>query len=113
MARNLLALLVAFAFALQSFVTQTHIHGVALPFGGPEIVKVATSSSGGSKVPADNSPLDCPYCQAIAHSGLFFMPAAPLLRVPAELARSILAPDFLQIIKSAAILLRRSRAPPR
>ena len=112
MARNFLALLVAFAFALQSFLTQTHIHGVPASFGGSAIVKIDAGSSGGSKAPADNSPLDCPYCPAIAHSGLFFMPAAPLLRLPVELAQSIIAPDFAQVIKSAAILHQRSRAPP-
>ena len=112
MARNFVALLVAFAFALQSFLTQTHIHGVPAVFGGSTIVKIDADSSGGSKAPADSSPLDCPYCQAIAHSGLFFMPAAPLLRLPAELVHSILAPDFVQVIKIAATLHRRSRAPP-
>lgn len=113
MGRNIVALLVAFAFALQSFLTQTHIHGAALAFDGPGIVKVDASPPAGNKAPADNSPLDCPYCQAIAHSGLFFMPAAPLFRLPVELAQSIVAPDFVQVIKSAAILHQRSRAPPR
>ncbi len=111
--RNFVALLVAFAFALQSFLTQTHIHGVPAHFDGAAIVKVDTGSSGGGKAPADTSPLDCPYCQAIAHSGLFFMPAAPLLLLPVALAHSIVAPDFIQVIKSAAILHQRSRAPPR
>ena len=112
MARNILALLLAFAFALQSFLTQTHIHGVHISFDGSAIVKIDSGSSGGSKAPADNSPLDCPYCQAIAHSGLFFMPAAPLFRLPVELAQTIIAPEFIQVLKSAAILRQRSRAPP-
>jgi hypothetical protein len=111
-ARNFVSLLVAFAFALQSFLTQTHIHRVPQSFGGPAIVKFDTGAPPGNKAPADNSPLDCPYCQAIAHSGLFFMPAAPLLRLPVGLAQRIIAPDFVQVTKSAAILLRRSRAPP-
>ena len=113
LARNLVALLVAFAFALQSFLTQTHIHRVPVGFDGPAIVKIDSSGPAGNKAPADNSPLDCPYCQAIAHSGLFFMPAAPLLLMPVELAQGIIAPDFIQIVKSAAILHQRSRAPPR
>lgn len=112
LARNIVALLVAFAFALQSFLTQTHIHGVPASLDGFAIAKVDSGSSGGGKAPADSSPLDCPYCQAIAHSGLFFMPAAPLLRLPFELAQSIIAPDFVQVTKSAAILYQRSRAPP-
>lgn len=113
MARNFVALLVAFAFALQSFLTQTHIHGVPASFDASAIVKIDAGSSGGSKAPVDNGPLDCPYCQAIAHSGLFYMPAAPLLRLPVELAQRIVAPEFVQVFKSAAILQRRSRAPPK
>lgn len=110
--RKFFALLVAFAFALQSFLTETHIHGVRFSFDGSAIVKIDTRVPAGNKAPADNGPIGCPYCQAIAHSGLFFMPAAPLLRLPVELAQSILAPHFIQVIESASTLHRRSRAPP-
>ena len=108
-----MALLVAIAFALQCFLTQTHIHGLPQH---PELlahVKLGASTPAGGETPADNSPLDCPYCQAVAHSGFFFTPAAPLLRLPVALGEQILPPITVQIIKSAAIFSRRSRSPPR
>jgi hypothetical protein len=79
MAPNVVALLIAIAFAMQSFVTQTHIHGVSQGFEGPALVKTFSNVPAQGQAPADNNPVDCPYCQAIAHSGAFFAPAAPLL----------------------------------
>ena len=110
--QKLTALLVAFAFALQCFFTQTHIHGSAQTFGSVSIVKSVANDPIHGKAPADDSPLDCPYCQAVAHSGAFFMPAAPLLRLPGvRTERAALAVAF-QAIKSTARLNWRSRAPP-
>ncbi len=111
-ARNVLALLVALAFALQSFLTQTHIHHWPQQSDGPAIVQLSTGDPTGGGAPGDSSPLDCPYCQAIAHSGLFFLPFAPLLRAPVTSAQRIAAPVTLQVIKSAAVFSQRSRAPP-
>jgi hypothetical protein len=99
-------------FALQSFLTQTHIHGVLQPFAGPAIAKIDAGASGSSKVPADSSPFDCPFCQAVAHSGLFFVPAAPLLRLPVALAQRITTPDPVQVLKGARTFSPQSRAPP-
>ena len=109
--RNFIALLVVFAFALQSFFTQTHIHGSALGFGGAA-VKFSTSDPSGGKAPADNSPLDCPYCQAVAHSGAFFIPAAPLLALPVTRIERATVPISFLAIKNTARLNWRSRAPP-
>jgi len=111
-ARNFIALMVALAFALQSFFTQTHIHHWPQQFDRSAIVKVMASGPAGGGAPDDSSPLDCPFCQAIAHTGLFFMPAAPLIREPAASVQRIAAPVTHQVIKSAAVFSRRSRAPP-
>jgi hypothetical protein len=112
-ARSVVALLIALAFALQSFFTQTHIHHWAQHLDGPAIVKVSAGGPmGGSSTPDDGSPLDCPYCQAIAHSGLFFMPSAPLLRAPVAFVQRTAPPEIRQTLKGAAVLSRRSRAPP-
>ena len=111
-ARTVLALLVALAFALQSFFTQTHIHHWPQHFDASGIVKVSTGDPTGGSAPGDSSPLDCPYCQAIAHSGLFFMPVAPLLRAPVPSVQHIAVPVTLQVIKSAAVFSQRSRGPP-
>src|SRR5690348_6734391 len=88
-ARNLLALLVALAFALQSFFTQTHIHHWPQNLDGPAIVKVTAGDPMGGSAPSDGTPLDCPFCQAIAHTGLFFLPTAPLLHAPVASVQSV------------------------
>ena len=110
--RKFAALLVIFAFALQSFFTQTHIHGLPQHLDGLALIKIDASDPAGSKVPGDTSPLDCPYCQAVTHSGLFFVPTNPLLRLPVSTGEQIVQPIALQVVKSAAMLSRRSRSPP-
>src|SRR3569833_1182117 len=59
-----LAMLLAFAFALQSYVTATHIHNLA-----PATALAKTV--GHNKAPASNDTLNCPFCQAVAHDGAF------------------------------------------
>ena len=110
--RNFVALLVALAFALQSFFTQTHLHRITVPFGDTGIVKIIGSDPAGGKAPGDGSPIDCPYCQAVAHSGVFFMPVAPLLDLPGAQAESAPFPASAQTVKKAVALNQRSRAPP-
>jgi hypothetical protein len=108
---NLLAFLVAFAFVLQSFLTQTHLHDTAPAFGNGAIINLSTDAPV-HKAPADSSPLDCPYCQAVAHSGAFFLPTAPLLGLPAIPGERATLPIIAQVFRSAAALGWRSRAPP-
>jgi hypothetical protein len=109
--QNVIALLVAFAFALQSFLTQTHLHDTAPAFGNGAIINLSTGDPV-HKAPADSSPLDCPYCQAVAHSGAFFLPTAPQLGLPAIRGERATLPIIAQVFKSGATLGWRSRAPP-
>ena len=107
-----IALLALVAFTLQSFIIQTHIHGVSRNFDGTAIVKILASSPAHGKVPVDNSPLDCPFCQAIAHTGAFFTPAAPILILPSVWTECA-APSFLLCtVARAAARSWQSRAPP-
>ena len=104
--RGIVAGLLLIAFTLQSYVTQTHIHT-----GSPAAIsKVLTGSHG--KMPVDNSPMDCPFCQAVAHDGPFFLPSAPILLLSAiwvEMA----APFFGTGAKSDLPAHNwQSRAPP-
>ena len=70
--------LILIAFTLQSYITQTHIHNAA----PAAITKIVNHSHG--KAPADDNPMDCPFCQAVAHDGPFFLPAIPLLILSIE-----------------------------
>ena len=101
---RLIAALVLLAFTIQSYVTQTHIHDAA-PAG-------ITKTVGHGKAPLRDTPLDCPFCQTVAHAGSVFMPAAPLLFVSAQWVE-INTPHFLlRDLVSATAQGWQSRAPP-
>lgn len=108
-----IACLLLLAFTLQSFITQTHIHGIFDPAGDSQIVKAQVNApSHNGKAPADN-PADCPLCQAIAHAGVFFTPSAPALILPISWAE-MLAPVVLAgAIDRFSSHPWHSRAPPR
>jgi hypothetical protein len=67
------AWLILTAFMLQSYVIQTHIHDAA-----PSAISKAFTDVSHGKSPVDNSPLDCPFCQA-ALSGAFTLSTPPLV----------------------------------
>ena len=101
-----IACLILISFTLQSYITQTHIHNAA------QATAAKIVSHAPSKVPADDNPMDCPFCQAVAHDGPFFLPTVPLL---------ILSIDFVELAAPALRLHRlweapahiwQSRAPP-
>jgi hypothetical protein len=104
-------LILALAFALQSFVTQTHIHGVG-SVGETSIAKML-------KGPAPNpSPLDssdnaCAFCQAIAHSGAFFAPVAPIVLPPSTWTMPALLPVVVSVSFNVLAHSWQSRAPPK
>jgi hypothetical protein len=64
-ARLWLTLLALFAFTLQAYVTQSHVHAAA----------VATKQLPG-KVPAGDDQANCPLCQATLHAGYYVTPSA-------------------------------------
>jgi hypothetical protein len=112
-ARLAITFFVLFAFTLQTYVIQTHIHGAA-PTG---IAKLALDKSAAreqrpDKLPTGNDPANCPICQEILHTGFFVTPSAAVLPLPA-VAVSI-APTVIDI--KAAVEAHshswKSRAPP-
>jgi len=109
---HLIAFIAVLAFTLQSFIIQTHIHGVSQGFDGAAIVKNLATTSDHGKSPIDNSPVDCPFCQVIAHTGAFFTPAAPLLLLPTVWVECEQLSATVQAVISIAIRNWRSRAPP-
>ena len=103
---RLIAGLILIAFSLQSWVTQTHIHS-ATPAA---VVKIFHHSQG--KAPLDDNPMDCPFCQAVAHDGPFFLPTVPLLIL--SIAFVELAAPSMRFHRpsEAAAHIWQSRAPP-
>ena len=98
--------LVIIAFTLQSFIAQTHIHDVAI------ISHEATSGSGGT-APVDSVPLDCPFCQAVAHGGTFFLPTIVLFLVAATWIASAEFGSGSHLAFAVAAHNWKSRAPPK
>jgi len=99
------------AFTLQSFITATHIHGA---FGASDaaIAKAQPAAPSHSKAPDNGDVKNCPFCQAIIHSGAFFAPSAPNLLLPVMLA-AVAAPAIASdVIDSLSSHTWRSRAPP-
>jgi hypothetical protein len=103
--------LVAITFALQSYITQTHIHGVSHAI--TRIAKVAdTKASGQSKAPADNSQSECPLCQAVTQSGVFVAAATLTLHLPLVWITTVAFAFSAGVISSATAHNWQSRAPP-
>jgi hypothetical protein len=106
-----IAWLLLLAFSLQSFITQTHIHGTLASHSDAQIVKLLAPSHH-TKTPAE-SPADCPFCQAVTHAGAFFTPSAPALMLPVAWAQTI-APSLIgEVIDRFSSHPWQSRAPPR
>lgn len=104
--RVIVASLLLIAFTLQSYITQTHIHSVS-----PAAISKTLAGSHG-KAPVDDSPMDCPFCQAVAHDGPFFLPGAPVLLLSAIWVE--LGAPFFSARVNAVVPAHnwQSRAPP-
>jgi hypothetical protein len=98
--------LLLLAFTLQSYITQTHIHSLT----PASVSRILTGSH--DPAPVDGNPVDCPFCQAVAHDGPFFLPAAPILLLSAIWVE--LTPSFLSARTDADAPAHawHSRAPP-
>jgi hypothetical protein len=103
----LIAALVMLAFSFQSYVAQTHIHDAA-----PAGLAIAKAQHH-NKSPLGNTPVECPFCQAVADAGNIFMPAIPLLFLSEQWMESALPHLIPRGNASAAPHGWQSRAPPR
>lgn len=108
------------AFALQSFVVQTHIHftqadtaRLAAYAASHRIAHSGTGEDHHDKFPANEDPANCPICQEILHSGQFVAPAAHVF-LPPTVAVSIIAIVETELPFVVALSHDwRGRAPPR
>ncbi|SRR5260221_8921177 len=101
------------AFALQSYVTQTHVHRAPVAAERAQIVEVGGKISGFSAAPVGDEAIACPFCKAIATAGAFFSPAAIALRPPVDQAGAAALPPIVAGLSIApAGFSWRSRAPP-
>jgi hypothetical protein len=120
--RLALTVFVLLTFAVQGYVTQTHIH---LPgesdlsfvssdlFVAPAHAKVVASPNGDRHdFPAKDDPANCPLCQQISLAGAFVTPTVTVLYIPAELGS--LAPPARAVVTTTIRASHnwQGRAPP-
>ncbi len=107
---HVLVFVTLLAFALQGFVTQTHIH---IPAVGT--TEQADSFDGGKvpgKAPSKNDEANCPICQAFASAGHFVTPA-----VAAALALTVTTSVITLAVEASHLVplvthIWHGRAPP-
>jgi hypothetical protein len=123
--RRVVLALALLTFALQSYITQTHIHFTsAQAFGlssdnfAPAYKTTDGKAADGKsaplkKVPSNDDPANCPLCQAAAHSGQFITPSAIGFALPSETIAIV--PLAIVVLTASETLSHgwQGRAPPR
>ncbi len=114
-ARLILTFVALFAFTVQSYLTQTHIHiPPAIALAGDIGAKAPVSEpakDSKDRYPANQDPANCPICQEIMHAGQLVMPVM-LLVLPSAVAFAF--PVFIETVTHfrAPSHIWQGRAPP-
>jgi hypothetical protein len=117
-------MLMLVAFALQSYVTQTHIHfaghvvtgGFTFPDDGSKIGKAlgaAQDQGDHDKYPPGDDPANCPICQEMLYAGHYVAPAAIAVLLPTLAIRTIARVDAELPVVSSVSHIWQVRGPPR
>ena len=102
------------AFGLQSYITQTHIHGAASLFDAPVAIGKIFGKAPAPATPGDRDDgSDCPLCQAIVHAGAFFAPVAITLFLPVSWIEPFVHVPVAGLSSGGTAYHWQSRAPPR
>jgi hypothetical protein len=124
--RQLLPALMLVAFALQSYITQTHIHiagqvvtggftfadeGSNAPQG--KAATVAGDRADHGKPPPSDDPANCPICQEMLSAGNYVSPGVVAIPLPTLVTFTIASVDVARPFISAVSHDWRGRAPPR
>jgi hypothetical protein len=111
-ASRCIVFLAIFAFALQTYMVQTHIH----PDGQGTAALARTAAAAGSahhKAPLDNSPLTCPFCQSFTLAGAVLLPVMLLLHLPLVWVESVPLAFTARAFGALPAHDWQTRAPPR
>lgn len=121
LARWTITLFVFFAFAFQSYVTQTHIHfpheAAVNIFASADKSPAAHAKLPGKnnpdKYPPGDDPANCPICQEVMHAGAFVMPDFVALLLPSQPISIV--PVVIALPAAIKTVSHRwqGRAPPR
>ncbi len=116
--RVVFTLFVLFAFALQSFAIQTHIHFPSTRFAGASeslaVGRIVPSASilDLAKDTKDGNAAHCPLCQAVLLGGYYVIPAAVQIYLPFVYAAQDLVGGIAVFTASSPSHAWHSRAPP-
>jgi hypothetical protein len=118
---RLVMLATLLAFAVQTYLTLTHIHFASegqssrvhtqLVLGGGK-VSIGAPVERKDRYPANEDPANCPLCQELIHAGQFVTPAASALLLP-SLSLSVieLTVQYAPLLHTVTHIWR-GRAPP-
>src|SRR5665213_2935642 len=105
-ARFVIALVCLFAFTLQTYIVQTHIHGAGE-------ARVSSAAPAGHKTPTSkDSPDDCPICHASAVAGSFVTPAIVIFGIAITWVKAPSGLSPSETVNPFPTRNWRSRAPP-
>ena len=111
-ASRCIVFLAIFAFALQTYMVQTHIHQDGQ--GTAALARTAASAvADHHKAPLDNSPLTCPFCQSFTLAGAVLLPVMLLLHLPLVWVESVLLVFTATALGALPAHDWQTRAPPR
>ncbi len=99
-ARLWVTLFALFAFTLQAYVVQSHIHAAAI---GKQLP---------GKLPAGGDQANCPFCQAVVHAGHYLTPSAAGFVPPVVTVFGVFLATKIVSFAPAASHSWNSRAPP-
>jgi hypothetical protein len=111
-ASRFIVFLAIFAFALQTYMVQTHIHNDAQSVASPAGTAASTGDTH-HKAPLENSPLTCPFCQSFTLAGAVLLPAMHLLHAPLVWVESVLLVFTARAMATLPAHDWQTRAPPR
>jgi hypothetical protein len=83
--RLAITLLALCTFSVQSFVVQTHIHGLATLSAAAPVAGPVVKAPHDPKAPPDGDPASCQICQEFLHGGIYVLPSA-IAALPPTLA---------------------------
>jgi hypothetical protein len=112
-ARLILTFVALFAFTVQNYLTQTHIHvPPAIALAGDLGATGEPAKNSPDKYPANQDPANCPICQEIMHAGQPIVPAVVLLALPSVVVFGF--PVFIETVTHfrAPSHIWQGRAPP-
>lgn len=116
--RQVLASLVLVLFALQSYVTQTHVHLYPTGQGTAAGHMFGVQAFGFRRIPAPgkidpfDNPATCPICQDLALAGHFTTPGSILLALPPLVAMPVAVRLEVPRFVAAVSHIWLGRAPP-